>query len=393
MSDPLKRFYKSRVKKPDLFTYDDNGDLIEKNKEGNVIKTLALPIYRKPTFEEIDEMEKKRMEAIAVSNKQYDDARKELHNLISRPDVSDSDIIRANRKVTESDILLQNIRFPLRYIYKEGGVNISDIDFTQLTEKRKLPYEISILQTRPFNLQDQYVRIGQVAKKPLISVAEAKEMNESNIPVILFYEPDTNEYGYLSLKWPVELEFNSTMYHSAYQAILAEIAKSFNDQENLKRIMLSETADEITYTMEDVPGDKEINETKWNDLFKQLIYDINNIKFNQYPELSNRLLETKNAILGAYEPDDNLIGIGLSLDNIQSKNPINWTGQNILGKALMDIRNKIQTDRAIKLQETAVSVAPIQPPKSASVARPPRKRQVIAPALPQSTVPQSVETI
>jgi len=58
-------------------------------------------------------------------------------------------------------------------------------------------------------------------------------------------------------------------------------------------------------------------------------------------------LETKTAVLGAYIPNDNLIGIGLSLDNIQSKNPINWTGQNLLGKALMDIREKFRADMVL----------------------------------------------
>ena len=375
-AEELKRFYKGMAKNPNLYSYDDDGNLIELNKEGTVIKTIALPDYRFPTLEEFDEMEKKRMDLIAILNKDFEDARRELRDIYSKPDSSESEILRVNRKVKEADIKLQAVRFPLQYVSKDSGIEINKIDFDKSYEKRTFPYEFYFLEERPFTLQEQYVRIGKAPEKPLISVAEAKAATEAITPVILFEDPDTNDYGFLSLKWVVELSFNSSNYHSAQQAIYAEIAKEFNDEENLKMIMLAETPDEVQYELSDVPGDAEANETKWNDLTKQLLYDVNIAKFNQYPELAARLLETKNAVLGAYIPNDTLIGIGLSLDNFQSKNPINWTGQNILGKALMDIREKIRSEKESVLQ-TNVS----QPVQS--------KRQVpiVAPTVVQSEEP------
>jgi len=358
-AEELKRFYKARVKKPDLYTYDDDGNLVELNKEGSVTKTIPLPDYRPPTFEEFDEMEQKRLEAIAVANKEFEDARRELRSALTNPEIPDSEVLRINRKVKEADIKLQTIRFPLHYIELDDGIPINKIDFDKSYEKRKFPYPFFFLKERPFTLQEQYVRIGKVAAKPLISVAELKAAADAaSVPVvILFQDPETNDYGFLSLKWTVELEFNGTMYNSAHQAMAAELAKAFNDQEGLQRIMLADTPDEVVYRLDNVPGDAEANETKWNDTTKQLLYDINIAKFNQYPELSARLLETKTAVLGAYVPDDTLIGIGISLDNVQSKNPINWTGQNLLGKALMDIREKLRTDREMAAAQAA-AVAP-----------------------------------
>jgi len=352
-TDELKRFYKAKAKKPDLFSYDDDGNLVELNKEGTVIKTYSLPNYRPPTYEEIDEMESKRIEDIAVANKEFEDARRELRNLA--PDTSDSDVLRLNRKVKEADVRLQAIRFPLHYIELDSGIPINKIDFDKTFEKRKYPYNFLFLKTRAFSLQEQYVRIGKAPVKPLISVAEAKAAAEaaSTPIVVLFEEPQTNEYGFLSLKWAVEIEFNNTMYNSAKQAISAELAKVFNDQENLQKIMIAESPEEVNYDLDDVPG--EAAQDKWNDNIKQLIYDVNIAKFNQYPELVTRLLETKTAVLGAYIPNDNLIGIGLSLDNIQSKNPINWTGQNLLGKALMDIREKFRADMVLATTSDATT--------------------------------------
>jgi ribA/ribD-fused uncharacterized protein len=374
----LATFYKNKKKQPNLYGYDDDGNLIELNKEGTVVKTIPLPEYRSPTMEEFDEMSAKRDEEIAKANREYEDARRALRQAKSLPDTPDSELLRLNRLVIEKDIVLQNIRFPLYNIHKQKGTEINKIDFNQPNEKRKFPYSISIYQTRPYTLQDQYVRIGKLSEKPLVSVAEAKAAANAGPKVILFAEPDTNDYGFLSLKWVVQIEFNSTMYNSAYQAIMAEIAKSFNDTENLEKIMAVESPEEITYKVEDVPGDAEVNETKWNDLTKRLLYDVNLAKFNQYPELTSRLLETKNATLGAYIPDDNLIGIGISLDNIQSQNAINWTGQNLLGKALMDIRQKIRTDREVAAS-MAVAAAPVPVVRkkrpgiapSASIAAPP----------------------
>jgi ribA/ribD-fused uncharacterized protein len=369
MSEELKRFYKAKAKKPNLYGYDDDGNLIELNKDGAVIKTIPLPIYRHPTYEEYDEMEKKREEAIAIANKKFEDAKKELRAALANPDMADSEVLRMNRKVAEADIELQAVRFPLRYVSVQDGIPIREIDFTQMNETRKYPYDFYFLQERPFTLQDQYIRIGEVPVAPLKSVAEIKAAAEKGATIILFAEPETNDYGFLSLKWVVEIEFNGTMYNSAQQALYAEIAKAFNDQENLNRIMLADTPDAIDYSLENVPGDADVNEPRWNDLTKQFIYDINIAKYNQYPELAERLLQTKTAMLGAYIPDDNLIGIGISLDNVLSKNPVNWTGQNILGKALMDIREKIRSDREIAQQQAAAAVPqPVPRRKKPSVA-------------------------
>jgi len=369
-AEELKRFYKAKAKKPDLYGYDDSGNLIELSKEGAIIKTIPLPNYRRPTDEEYDEMGKKRMAAIEVANKEYEDARRELRELSTNPESIDSDILRVNRKVIEADVKLQAIRFPLKFVNIEDGIPINKIDFDQPNEKRKFPYTFFFLEERPFTLQEQYVRVGKAPEKPMISVAEARAAEANAVAVILFAEPNTNDYGFLSLKWIVEIEFNGTMYNSAYQAIAAEIAKSFNDQDNLQKIMIAETPDDVNYTLANVPGDAEINETKWNDLTKQFIYDVNIAKFNQYPELAARLLETKNATLGAYIPDDNLIGIGLSIDNIQAKNPVNWTGQNLLGKALMDIRQKIRSEQEAAAAMAIAVAQPVPRRKKQSMASP-----------------------
>lgn len=354
--DELRQFYKSRVSKPNLFTYDDDGNLVERDKEGGVVHTITLPLYRKPTMEEFNEMEQRRLEEISVSSKKLEDARNKLHDEFQKPlsDRNETTLLRLNREVAKADSILQRIRFPLKRISKEADVKIKLIDFNQPGETRVFSYPIAMVENCPFNLQDLYVRIGEAPPKPLISVKEAKEMANTKKPIILFSNTDTDEYGFLSLKWAVEIEFQSTVYQSAKQAVYAELAKLFGDQPNLEKIMSSETADEITYSVKNISSE---NESKWNEAMKKLIYDVNLAKFNQYSELSGRLIETQNAILGAYEPNDTLIGIGIAPENPLAKNPINWAGQNILGKALMEIREtlKKQRETELKLKEENAS--------------------------------------
>jgi ribA/ribD-fused uncharacterized protein len=387
MSEELKKFYKakSHPTKGVLFDYDDDGNLIERNKEGTTIKTIPLPRYRPPTMEEFDEMEKKRQENIAIANKEFEDARMQLHEEYKKPNRLDSNVIRLNRLVTEADHKLQAIRSPLKFVLKEEGVQIRRLDFTQLNETRVFPYDIAIMETNPFQLQEQYVREGEQAQKPMVSVAEATQAvtQAKAATVILFSEPDTNEYGFLSLSWAVQLEFNATMYHSAKQAIAAELAKSFNDQDHLATIMMTETAEAVQYKIEDVPGDKDANEVKWNDVMKKLLHDVNLIKFTQYPELATKLLVTKDAVLGAYEANDNLIGIGISLDTIQSRDPVQWTGQNLLGKALMEVRETIRQNQLALAQQ--------QPQLDQKIQRPKRKLRVSASSLAaDDTVPSDI---
>ncbi len=394
--DELKRYYKLKAKKPELCSYDDDGNLVEKNKDGSIKNIITLPKYRPPTFEELDEMNQKRMSEIAQAEQEYENAREELRKAMNTPDTMISDILRLNRKVGEADIKLQSVSFPLHDIVKEQSVETRFILFDQKNEKRKLPYPINILVTRPFTLQEQYVRVAEQAPTPIRTVAQIQrqqqQQQQPNIPVILFAEPYTNDNGYLSMKWDVIIDINDTQYTSAYQALMASMAIYFEDETNLAAILDTTNPDEISYSYTDLEGDRDTNEAKWNAKLKELLYDINLAKFTQHPELGQKLIETGNARLGYYEPDDNLLGIGISLDNINSNNPAKWSGQNWVGDTLQQVRTRLKelqkpkpTAPRRRPQIGTVSVAQQQPQQQQ------QQQPVVIPRLappPQPTVPR-----
>jgi len=369
MASELERFYRAKAKAglDGDYGYDADGNLVQRDKKGTVIKTITLPTYRRPTNEEYDIMEKTHREAIADAERLVDEARSALYTMSQNPERDISTMLQLNRAVTDAESKLVRVRFPLMHIEHVEGIPFKQVDFTQPNNNRKVPYSMTFLETRPFTLQEQYVRVGENPERPLVSVAEAKSRLQAaeKAPVIVFEGTESDDYGYLSLDWAITIDFHSTMYHSAKQAIYAELAKFFNDEVHLPQLLAAKTADEIDYSLEDVPGEN--NTEKWNEQLRKLIYEVNLAKFKQYPELAMKLLETKNAILGAYLPGDAMLGTGISIENVDAKDITKW-GENVLGTALMNIRDVLQAEQPM----VAPIAAPIaEPPIAEPIAAPP----------------------
>jgi len=67
----------------------------------------------------------------------------------------------------------------------------------------------------------------------------------------------------------------------------------------------------------------------------------NYLKFSQNTNLKNFLLSTGDSILVEASPDDTIWGIGLDINSKNIENPITWKGENLLGYALMEVRDKL----------------------------------------------------
>ncbi len=66
-------------------------------------------------------------------------------------------------------------------------------------------------------------------------------------------------------------------------------------------------------------------------------------KFSQHPELKGFLLNTGKRILVEASPVDKIWGIGLAKDDDRIHNPLTWQGLNLLGFALMNVRDRLST--------------------------------------------------
>jgi len=81
------------------------------------------------------------------------------------------------------------------------------------------------------------------------------------------------------------------------------------------------------------------NQEIWDQNKFQIMVDIFKLKFSQNQELKTLLLSTGDALLVEASPFDNIWGIGLNEYDAKRKNMKDWPGENLLGKALMEVRS------------------------------------------------------
>jgi len=69
---------------------------------------------------------------------------------------------------------------------------------------------------------------------------------------------------------------------------------------------------------------------------------VNYAKYDQSSRLRNTLLSTEDKIIVEASPYDNIWGIGLHWREDDCLDPAKWKGQNLLGKALMEVRKQLK---------------------------------------------------
>jgi ribA/ribD-fused uncharacterized protein len=333
------------------YEYTKHGNLEMRTLAGKKELRLKLPDYRKPTFEEIEEAEQERSQAIEIAQKEFNQAREALRQAILGDDLTPQERVILNTKVQEADDKLQLARFPLREIITIPSIDQNRIILDDPYETRKLN-NVLLFTARPFTLETQYTRIGIQEPEEPVETKKTVELKRKKRPIILFKSPATNEYGFMSLEWPVIFEFRKTTYKSAKHAILGELAKEFDDNAMFDRIQSIEDPNALTFTFEDYT---DVTEEAWDSKRGVLIQEIIREKFKQNPELAEQLVQTKRARLGADILGDLLFGIGLSIENPLASDYKKWTGQNLLGLALEDIRSELKEERRAQEAEEAVT--------------------------------------
>lgn len=121
--------------------------------------------------------------------------------------------------------------------------------------------------------------------------------------------------------------------------MMAKKALLFNDYFYYKKIMANTNPSEIKRLGKKI---RNFDINVWNDNKYQIILEGNYLKFSQNLKLKKKILETKNKIIAEASPYDNIYGIGLSAKCAINMDPNEWPGENLLGKALMEVRSMLQ---------------------------------------------------
>lgn len=155
--------------------------------------------------------------------------------------------------------------------------------------------------------------------------------------IICFHNPD-EENGFLSNWYLSDFSINGISFTSMEQYMMYQKAVCFQDENIEKQILATKDVAKIKELGRCVSG---YNDQYWNGVRQIIVYEGLLAKFTQNELLKKQLKDTQNAILAECAVKDCIWGIGLSMNDSNRLKPELWKGQNLLGFALMMVRNKI----------------------------------------------------
>jgi ribA/ribD-fused uncharacterized protein len=123
--------------------------------------------------------------------------------------------------------------------------------------------------------------------------------------------------------------------------MMAGKASLFQDSEALTRILLAEKPALAKNIGREVKG---FDQSVWDRHAADIVVEGNYHKFSSNQALRTFLLQTGNKILVEASPSDAIWGIGLAKDHTNAANPAKWRGSNLLGFALMEVRDRIKNE-------------------------------------------------
>lgn len=155
--------------------------------------------------------------------------------------------------------------------------------------------------------------------------------------IICFHNPD-EENGFLSNWYLSDFSINGINFTSMEQYMMHQKAVCFQDENIAEQILATKDVAKIKELGRCVSG---YNDQYWNGVRQIIVYEGLFAKFTQNELLKKQLKDTQNAILAECAVKDRIWGIGLSMNDSNRLKPELWKGQNLLGFALMMVRNKI----------------------------------------------------
>ena len=155
--------------------------------------------------------------------------------------------------------------------------------------------------------------------------------------VICFNDP-VGDMGFLSNWYVSNFSRDGYLYFAMEQYITHRKALTFGDAEIAEQVMHSFDFEEMKALGRKV---RNYDNRVWNGIRQIVVYEGLLAKFSQDPELKQKLLATGDALLAEAEAYDPIWGIGLAMEDERNRDPEAWEGQNLLGFALMQVRQKL----------------------------------------------------
>jgi ribA/ribD-fused uncharacterized protein len=138
--------------------------------------------------------------------------------------------------------------------------------------------------------------------------------------------------------YPAAFEVAGETYVTAEHWMMAEKARLFGSDDVRQRIIAAKHPAEAKKLGRQV---RDFDPQVWDAQKYALVIAGNYHKFSQHAELRDYLLTTQSRVLVEASPVDAIWGIGLAADHPDATLPAAWPGQNLLGFALMEVRDEL----------------------------------------------------
>jgi len=165
-----------------------------------------------------------------------------------------------------------------------------------------------------------------------------------DIPFLFFWGHKPSADGRITKScfsqwWVAPFEVDGMIYPTAEHWMMAGKARLFGDQDALEAILACDTPKKVKEQGRLVQN---FDPATWDRHKYDIVVNGNYHKFTQHMALKDFLLSTGDQVVVEASPFDKIWGIGLNSSTPAARNPAAWKGENLLGFALMEVRDKIR---------------------------------------------------
>lgn len=148
-----------------------------------------------------------------------------------------------------------------------------------------------------------------------------------------------SDYGFMSQWAHSNFSHEDHEFDTAEQFMMWSKAMLFNDEKTAEKILKAKTPREQKNLGREVRG---FNQGTWDKNKLKIVEEGTYLKFSQNLDLKTKLLNTGSAVLVEASPEDKIWGVGLRPEDQDIKDPKLWKGENLLGIALMKVRELLR---------------------------------------------------
>jgi ribA/ribD-fused uncharacterized protein len=184
---------------------------------------------------------------------------------------------------------------------------------------------------------------GDMTPQERLARLRAAEIAGEPIDLLAFYghrpDPDGSiGRGCLSQWWPAPFTLDGQTYPTAEHWMMCAKARLFDDAASEAEIMANPEPGAAKALGRLVRG---FDDDRWHEVAYGIVVAGNLAKFGQHPELLEFLRRTGRRVLVEASPSDRVWGVGLGRDHPDVERPTRWLGTNLLGFALMEVRETL----------------------------------------------------